>query len=208
MNLNEKKRKVGRPTDYAITLAHEICEMVATTSKGIKTLCKENPHWPNSDTIYRWLGKFKEFSDLYARAKRQQVEVIIDEILTIADDTSNDSVVNNEGRLVVDHEHINRARLRIDTRKWLAAKLVPRLYGAVNEAPVNLNFPNDLSNGTTLLPMSEEIFRSLANQEITPYQANVLMNTLKIYGSNILVIRLAKEMEEMRQESNMKNKQP
>jgi hypothetical protein len=206
MDLSVKKKKVGRPTKYTANFAHEFCEMVAVTSKGVKTLCKENPHWPNSDTIYSWLAKYKQFSDLYARAKRQQIEVIVDEILTIADDSSIDSVINDEGRLVVDHEHINRAKLRIDTRKWLAAKLVPRLYGAVNDAPVNLNFPTDLSNATALLPMSEEIFRSLANQEITPDQANVLMNTLKTYCTNILIIKLAKEMEEMKQEFNMRNK--
>ncbi|GEM_PF-745979 len=202
MNSNKKKKNVGRPTTYTIKLAHEICEVIATTSKGIKALCKENPHWPNSDTIYNWLAKNKEFSDHYARAKRQQIEVIIDEILTIADDASSDYVTNDEGRPVIDHEHINRAKLRIDTRKWLAAKLVPRMYGTVNDATVNLNFPDDLSKCSALLPMSEEVFRQLARQNITPEQAKVIMNTLKIHATNIAVIKLAQELEEMKSEFN------
>ena len=30
---------------------------------------------------------------------------------------------------VVNSDHINRSRLRVDTRKWLMAKLMPRKYG-------------------------------------------------------------------------------
>ncbi len=30
---------------------------------------------------------------------------------------------------VVDHEHIQRSRLRVDARKWIAAKLLPKRYG-------------------------------------------------------------------------------
>lgn len=198
MNLDIEKRKVGRPTKYTTKFAHEFCEMVAVTSKGIKTLCNENAHWPNSDTIYTWLAKYKEFSDLYARAKRQQVEVIIDEILTIADDSSRDNVINGEGKVMVDHEHINRAKLRIDTRKWLAAKLVPRLYGAVNDAVVDFNFPADLSKCSSLLPMSEEVFRQLATQKITPEQANIIMNSIKSHAANIAIIKLAQEIEEVK----------
>ncbi len=195
----ELKKKAGRSTDYTIEIAHEICEVVSTTSKGIKVLCKENEHWPSHKTLYLWLMNHKEFSDLYARAKRQQVEVIVDEILAIADDSASDSYINEEGKLVVDHEHINRARLRVDTRKWIAAKLVPRLYGAISDASVKLNFPNDMGKSSALLPMSEEVFKKLASGEITPEQANNLMNILKVHSANMLVIDLAKDIAEMKQ---------
>jgi len=201
-----KDKKTGRPTDYTLELAHEICEVVATTSKGIKVLCNENKHWPSHDTIYRWLKHYKEFSDLYARAKRQQVEVIIDEILTIADDSSNDTYVNDDGKLVIDHEHINRARLRVDTRKWIAAKLAPRLYGTISDASVRLNFPDDISKSSALLPMTNEVFQQLAKGEIIPEQANALMSILKIHAANMLVIDLAREMDEFKQTLNYKEK--
>ena len=159
---------MGKTTEYTPQLVEEICYAVSCSSYGIKKLCKLNKHWPSHDTIYRWLAMEKEFSDLYARAKRLQIEVIVDEILEIADDTSNDSVINEEdGKFTIDHEHINRSRLRIDTRKWLAAKLCPRLYGDKDEC-VALKFPNDITDGSTLIKMSSEIFRALANQEISP----------------------------------------
>ena len=143
-------------------------------------------------------------------AKRLQIEVIVDEILEIADDASNDSVINEEdgkitalpefpwfaqllgqgptyvlyvgwalaqdhykyhgnsgrAKITIDHEHINRSRLKIDTRKWLAAKLCPRMYGDKNER-ITLNFPR--------LSMSSEVFRALANEEITPDHARTVI---------------------------------
>lgn len=182
--MSEKRFKTGRPTKYSSKLASEICSAVACSSKGIKQLCKDNPMWPSHDTIYRWLAMEKEFSDLYARAKRLQIEIIMDEILEIADDASSDSITNKDGRPTVDHEHINRSRLRIDTRKWLAAKLCPRLYGDKDEH-VNLKFPDDIKEGASLMKMSSEIFRALANQEISPEQARTLVSTIKDHGENI-----------------------
>ena len=177
---------MGRTTDYTSQLAEEICYAVSSSSHGIKKLCKLNKHWPSHDTIYRWLAMEKEFSDLYARAKRHQIEVIIDEILEIADDTSNDSVISEkDGKLIIDHEHINRSRLKIDTRKWLAAKLCPRLYGDKNER-ITLKFPRDI-NANSLLSMSSEVFRALANQEITPEHARTVIGAIKDYGATIII---------------------
>ncbi len=123
------KIKTGRPTKYTKKLADEICNTIATSSTGIRRLCMQHEHWPNPDTIYRWIKENKEFSDQYARAKRHQIEVLINEIIEIADDVSNDTIESSQGTMSYNKEHINRSRLRIDTRKWLASKLLPKLYG-------------------------------------------------------------------------------
>jgi hypothetical protein len=191
---------MGRTTDYTPQLAEEICYAVSCSSYGIKKLCKLNNHWPSHDTIYRWLAMEKEFSDLYARAKRLQIEVIIDEILEIADDNSKDNVINENGKSIIDHEHINRSRLKIDTRKWLAAKLCPRLYGDKEEF-VSLEFPGDIKNANSLLPMSTEVFRALGNQEITPGQARTLLGTIKDYSSSIVIIDLNQKMSKLLEEN-------
>ncbi len=192
---------MGRTTDYTPELAKEICYAVSCSSHGIKKLCKLNKHWPSHDTIYRWLAMKKEFSDLYARAKRLQIEVIIDEILEIADDTSNDSVINGEdGKLTIDHEHINRSRLKIDTRKWLAAKLCPRLYGDKNER-LTLKFPIDI-NASSLLPMSAEVFRALANQEITPDHARTVIGAIKDYSATIVIGDLNSRLAQLENSAN------
>ena len=129
--------RIGRPSIYTPELVQEICDKIASSSKGIKKLCAENPHWPNKDTIFSWLKNHSDFSDQYARAKQCQIEAIVDEMLEIADDTSQDRYTNNQGDMVCNSEFIARSRLRIDTRKWLAAKLVPRVYGTRNISPAS-----------------------------------------------------------------------
>ncbi len=127
--MTEVSAKKGRPTKYNDTLAREICDKIASSSKGTKKLCSEHPHWPCQDTLFTWLKIYPEFSEQYAQAKRCQVEILIDEILEIADDDLQDKFTNSQGEIIFNNSVINRAKLRIDTRKWLASKLVPRVYG-------------------------------------------------------------------------------
>lgn len=122
-------KKIGRPSIYTQELADEICAKIASNGKGIQLLCAENAHWPSKDTIFEWLKKYSDFSDQYVQAKQLQIETFIDDILEIADDASQDLVTNEHGNLVSNNVSIARARLRIDTRKWLASKLVPKIYG-------------------------------------------------------------------------------
>ena len=119
----------GRPTLYTKEFGKQICEKIASRGVGLLTLCKENPEWPNPDTIYTWLRKHKEFADEYARAKKHQVLALVDEILEITDDSSRDDKYNDKGEVSCDAEWVSRSRLRVDTRKWLASKLVPKIYG-------------------------------------------------------------------------------
>jgi len=123
----------GRPTAYTLELAKEICDAIASQSKGLKQLCDENPHWPDRSNIKKWIRKDLTFRAMYTEAKKDQVESLVDDILEIADDTRNDTLTkydhDGEPYEVCNSEWINRSRLRVDTRKWLAAKLCPRLYG-------------------------------------------------------------------------------
>lgn len=140
------KIKKGRPTQYCKQLALEICDTISSTSKGIKLLCKNNQHWPCQDTIFTWLKVYPEFSEQYARAKKCQVDVLVDELLEIADDSTQDQEINDQGITVFNSEKVARSRLRIDTRKWLACKLVPRVYGnKVEDSPeINSKVKEDL----------------------------------------------------------------
>ncbi len=127
--MTKASTKKGRPTKYNDMLAKEICDTIASSSKGTKKLCSEHSHWPCQDTLFTWLKTYPEFSESYAKAKICQIELLVDEILEISDDASQDQYVNEQGILVSNPPAINRARLKVDTRKWLASKLVPKLYG-------------------------------------------------------------------------------
>jgi hypothetical protein len=68
----------------------------------------------------------KEFSDQYARAKDAQVDAMGEELLDISDDISGDV----SGELEMPNSvAVQRAKLRVDTRKWLMGKLRPKKYG-------------------------------------------------------------------------------
>ena len=69
-----------------------------------------------------------EFAVRYARAMELRCERMAEEILEIADDSSNDWM-EREGLIVPDHENVQRSRLRVDSRKWVLSKLMPRKYG-------------------------------------------------------------------------------
>lgn len=122
-------RKLGRPSDYSQELADLICERIATHGVGLQRLCDMYNDIPEKSTIRRWCLKYPQFRTQYAQAKSLQIETLVDEIIDIADDSAQDSIFNNQGQEVCNSEFIARSRLRIDTRKWLASKLVPKVYG-------------------------------------------------------------------------------
>src|SRR5258707_6607330 len=63
------------------------------------------------------------------RAREEQADKLFREIIEIADDASGDYVTTSDGQEVVNHENIQRSRLRVDARKWAAARLAPKKYG-------------------------------------------------------------------------------
>lgn len=118
----------GRPTKYTKELGEQICERIATSSDGLRKICKEFDITPF--TLIKWLTDTdkKEFSQQYARAKQSQADMLAEEILEIADESSKDTTKTETGELA-NNEWINRSRLRVDARKWLASKLAPKKYG-------------------------------------------------------------------------------
>lgn len=129
MSEEQERKKAGRPCEYTEEIAKEICDTLATTPKGIIALCRENPHWPSHEAIYCWKRRFPLFAEQYTQAKRDQIELLVDQTIEISDETSQDNETNHYGDTVENKEWINRSRLRVDTRKWLAGKLAPKIYG-------------------------------------------------------------------------------
>ncbi len=128
----EDKNPVGRPADYTDELANKICDLIACSNKGLATICKDEK-LPARSTIYEWIDKHKEFSDKYARAREDQADFLAEEILEIADDSSRDTktIKGKDGKdiEVEDTEWTNRSKLRVDARKWTAARLCSKRWG-------------------------------------------------------------------------------
>ena len=97
----------------------------------MRSICRAD-EMPALSTVFLWIGKHPEFSDQYTRARESQADALFEDILEIADDARNDWMERRgeEGAgWVVNGEHLQRSRLRIDARKWMAGKLRPKKYG-------------------------------------------------------------------------------
>ena len=121
------KRKHGRPTKYTPALGDEICIRLVN-GESLRDICRDD-HMPDESSVRYWaIDQYHPFSPQYTLARQTQAIAIAEEILSIADDTSNDFVETQDGR-VLNSENIARSRLRVDTRKWILAKMLPKIYG-------------------------------------------------------------------------------
>ena len=94
-----------------------IVAAVSSTDKGLHRLChamkQVDSKFPTAVTLLYWIGQTKERSEQYAHAKMVQMDLMAEDTIHIAD-TEPDP---------------NKARVRIDARKWVASKLAPKKYG-------------------------------------------------------------------------------
>jgi hypothetical protein len=84
---------------------------------------------PDQSTVFRWLRDVDGFHKQYARAREDQAELYLDQIIEISDDGSNDTYTDDDGNKKTDWDVIARSKLRVDARKWAMSKLAPKKYG-------------------------------------------------------------------------------
>ncbi len=99
----------------------------------LRELCRQEG-MPNWRTVYHWLDADPDLAARVARARELGFDAIAEDILDIADDGTNDWVErkrqNGTVMTVVDSEHVQRSKLRIETRLKLLACWDPKKYGA------------------------------------------------------------------------------
>jgi len=125
------KEGKGRITDYSDELADEICELIATTDRGLHSICKEFNI--SVVSVFNWLkdNKHEYFLNNYARAKEAQAELMAGEIVQIADRPLIGEVIKEtkDGTFTETGDNVQRSRLMVESRKWVASKLLPKKYG-------------------------------------------------------------------------------
>lgn len=134
---------VGRPSDYGPEIAAEICRRVAD-GQGMREISRDAA-MPAMGTVFRWLAEHTDFQERYAKAKLAMAEHMAEDILDIADDGTNDWIerLGDDGQPLgwrENGEALGRSRLRVDARKWLLSKLMPKKYG---ERVQHANDPDD-----------------------------------------------------------------
>ena len=131
-----KQKKAETPERrivYSQMLAAQMCELIGG-GLTLKEVC-ELPKMPGRTTAYKWLAQHDEFANMYARAREERADMVADEVIAIAD-TEPDPA---------------KARVRIDARKWWAAKVNPKRYADKGE----VNVVADHQHHHTVEPLSE-----------------------------------------------------
>lgn len=126
----QSKNISAHDLDLTIEMAQEICEAIANGASLRQAL---EPFQVARSQAYQWMRQFKWFAAMYERARLDQVETMRDEMQEIADDGTNDweEKENKDGStyIALNSEHVQRSRLRLDTRKWILERMNPRKYG-------------------------------------------------------------------------------
>ena len=115
-----ERKPTGRPPSiilpsYDEDKADQLLERIAT-GESLAFICRD-PTMSFMPTIFKWIARdVCAFANRYASAREAQAETLADELVDISDSETDDT-------------NVNRHKLRIETRKWIAAKLLPKKYG-------------------------------------------------------------------------------
>lgn len=102
---------------YSPEIAAKICaELLEDGARSLRTVCQLEG-MPSRSTVYVWLAAYPEFAVMYAQACKGRADMVVDEIIEIADNAP----ATKGG--------VQKAKLKIDTRKWFAGVTNPKKYG-------------------------------------------------------------------------------
>ena len=129
----EAAKPVGRPPEPVPQDRVEEIIVWVSEGKPLREYCRIEGN-PPFRTVYNWLEKDKEFLARFAHARDLGEDVIAQECLEIADDATNDWMEyhDKDGDAIgwkLNGEHVQRSKLRIETRLKLLAKWNPKKYG-------------------------------------------------------------------------------
>jgi hypothetical protein len=88
---------------------------------------------PDIATIFRWTQKYPEFCAKYREARNFREDIEAEDLRDLADEPligERITVSDKDGRKVVTGDNVERAKLKVHTRMWIASKLLPKKYAA------------------------------------------------------------------------------
>lgn len=122
----------GRPTIRTPEVEEEIVAWISE-GKTLREFCRQEGK-PARRTVDEWRLNDPEFSARVTRARDEGFGQIAEECMEIADDASNDWMqrIGKDGEETgwqLNGDHVQRSKLRIETRLKLLACWDPRRYG-------------------------------------------------------------------------------
>jgi hypothetical protein len=141
---------------YSQETADAVCSLLID-GKSLRAACRELDVAP--PTILLWTKNNKEFAEQYARAREIGYHLLADEIIEISDEADVEIVKNGQKEeLDLSATAISRNRLRVDSRKWMLSKMLPKIYGDKLDMNHGVQPDNPLS----------DLFKQLQNTPLRP----------------------------------------
>jgi hypothetical protein len=117
-------------TTFDQKLFDRICERMAE-GESLRAICKTKDY-PAKRTVLRWVASDEELQKQYAKAQMDRIDHYAEQIVDIADECRVGKKVTTKANgdvETVEVDMVERARVQIDARKWICARMNPKKYG-------------------------------------------------------------------------------
>ena len=94
------------------------------SGKSMREVCRMDG-MPNHGTVIRWMRDDAQLATKYARARMNQADVLFDRMEEVEENVANGSMDSHAARVV------------LDSMRWRASKLAPKVYGDRLEVQVS-----------------------------------------------------------------------
>lgn len=123
---------MARLSLYTPELADELLRRLAS-GEPLAQICRDD-HMPAVSTVNEWKTTYPDFGERFGKARDAGFDEIATQCMDIADDASADFIEGMEvtpgtKTMAFNAEHVQRSKLRVETRLKLLAKWDPRRYG-------------------------------------------------------------------------------
>ena len=86
------------------------------SGRSLRQVCKDDG-MPHAATVMRWMQASPEFANKYTRARTAQADVLFDRMEAVEEAVSAGTMDSHAARVV------------LDSMRWRASKLAPKVYG-------------------------------------------------------------------------------
>lgn len=141
-------------------IADAVCTLLAE-GKSLRAACRE-VEGAKIQTILDWTVAEGAFAGQYAQARARAYAMLADEIVEISDETEVAATYKDEAvTLGLDATAVARNRLRVDTRKWMLSKMLPKVYG--DKVALTGDGGGPIQQETTLTISPQEAYQRMAS---------------------------------------------
>ena len=142
-----------------MTKAEQVIELIGEEALSIRKACDRVDMKPT--TFLRHVES-EGLAERYTRAREARADLLFDELIEIADEPQGQSVDDN-GNVRLDSGWQQHKKQRIDTRKWMLARMNAGKYG--DRIEQNITSKSEVTNKIDLSKVPDEVLKKLLDAQ-------------------------------------------